>query len=112
MAKKTSKHPPKLENVLELAQEYWDAGTYIILKHAIHRQEERAIVEPEIGWIIRHGYHEKKKDMFQPEYNSWNYAIRGKTIEERDIRIVVSWDTSDVEMLVITVIDLGEKKDT
>lgn len=55
-------------------------------------------------YVIRHGYHEKRKDSFSEEYQGWNYAIRGKTIDRRSLRVVVSFDESG--MLIITAIDL------
>jgi hypothetical protein len=109
MVKKTQKRPPKLAGVLELVREHWDNGTYVIMSHAFERQGERNIIEPEIGWVITHGYHERKKDEFKPEYNVWNYAIRGKTLDERDLRIAVSFEDPETELLVITVIDLDLK---
>lgn len=111
MAKKISKRPPKLEDVLELAQKHWGDGTYMIMPHAFDRQEEREIIEPEIGWVINHGYRERKKDEFKPEYKAWNYAIRGKTLDQRSLRIAVSFDEGETELLIITVIDLDQKDD-
>ncbi len=52
-------------------------------------------------------WHEKAKDQFSERYESWNYAIRGKTIDLRELRVVVSFDENN--MLVITVIDLDVK---
>ena len=52
-------------------------------------------------------YREERTDEFKSEHKSWNYAIRGKTISKRELRVAVSLDiTSGV--LIITVIDLGK----
>jgi hypothetical protein len=55
---------------------------------------------------LKNGYHEKKKDKFEEQYHAWNYVVRGKTIDGRNLRIVVSFDPSG--MLIITAIDLGK----
>jgi hypothetical protein len=47
----------------------------------------------------------KKKTTFDADYHIWKYATRGKTIRDKDIRIVVAFDED--EMLVITVIHVG-----
>jgi hypothetical protein len=67
-------------------------------------QKKRQITRPEYEYVLINGYHEKKKDDYKEKYKAWNYAIRGKTIDKRSIRVVVSFDKND--LLVITVIDL------
>ena len=47
---------------------------------------------------------EKRKDKFDEAYNSWNYSVRGKTVDLRELRVIVSFDDSG--MLIITAIDL------
>ena len=56
---------------------------------------------------LRNGWHERRKDEFQPEYGAWNYAIRGKTIDGRNLRIVVSFERG--KLLVVTAIDLDSE---
>lgn len=97
--------PPKISNVRELVRRKAEAGEIIILPHAIARQVLRLITVTDIVHALVHGWHEKKKDKYSPEYGSWNYAIRGSTVDKRELRIVVSFDENG--MLVITVIDLG-----
>jgi hypothetical protein len=70
----------------------------------------RRILRTEAIYVLRHGRHEKRKDQFRAEYQTWNYAVRGKTLDGgKELRIVISFDTT-VGMLLITAIDLG--KDT
>jgi len=54
--------------------------------------------------LPKSGWHEKRKDAYSEVFKSWNYAIRGKTIDERELRVVVSFDEDG--LLIITVIDL------
>ena len=38
------------------------------------------------------------------QYNAWNYAIRGRTVDRRDLRVIVSFDEDG--MLIITTIEV------
>jgi hypothetical protein len=80
-------------------------GRYLDTRHAHQRQIERNIIRSDILFVLLHGFHEKKKDKFDDVYHSWNYAIRGKTINSVPIRVVVSFDESG--MLIITAIKLN-----
>ena len=60
---------------------------------------------PEITFVIRRGDREARKDQYQPQWNAWNYAIRGKTVDGRDLRIVVSFDEDEM-LLIITAIEI------
>ena len=66
---------------------------------------ERVIDIHEIRQVIEGGWHEKAKDEYKAEWSAWNYAIRGKTVDGRSLRVAVSFDT-DGHLLVITAIDL------
>ena len=99
------KRPPKFANLLERVRRALDAGTYTDVVHAQQRQAERAITRPEYVYVLKHGFHESKKDKFEELYGTWNYAIRGKTLDKRDLRVIVSFD--DDGMLIITTIEVG-----
>lgn len=81
-----------------------EKGSYLDTRHAIDRQNERQIARPEILYVLKNGYHEKRKDKFDEAYKSWNYSVRGKTVDRRELRVIVSFDESG--MLIITAIDL------
>ena len=55
--------------------------------------------------VLKSGFHEKRKDKFDESFNAWNYAVRGKTVDTKELRIIVSFDENN--MLIITAIDLG-----
>ena len=65
---------------------------------------QREVTDPEIRFVLEYGHREPKKDEYKAEYKAWNYAMLGKTVDDRRIRIVVSFDKND--LLIITVIDL------
>lgn len=104
MSKK--KRPAKHANLIERLRDALDEGRYRDVVHALQRQQERRITRPEYLYVLRHGYHEARKDEFKPEYNAWNYAIRGRTVDRRELRVIVSFDSDG--LLIITTIELGK----
>jgi len=98
--------PQKLENLLEAIKECLENGNYILTKHALLRQRERTINLAETVHVLKTGYEEKKKTVFDEKQNTWKYSIRGKTIiDKRDVRIIIAFD--DNGMLIITVMFIG-----
>ncbi len=98
---------PKNPNILSIARAAVASGNYTPVEHAKYRLNQREVTIAELEQVIMTGYREERKDEFKPEHKSWNYAIRGKTISKRELRVAVSLDiTSGV--LIITVIDLGK----
>ena len=97
--------PDKHDDVVRLVQSCVTSGNFTDTTHAEQRKGQRKITRLEIVSVLESGYHEKKKDEFKPEHNAWNYAIRGKTLDKRELRIAVSFDEAS-KMLIITAIDL------
>ena len=97
-------HPPKIANLLSIVRRCLDQGRYLDTRHVTERQVQRGISRIEILHALRNGFHEQKKDKFDEVFSAWNYAIRGKTIDRRELRIIVSFDENN--MLIITAIDL------
>ena len=100
------KTPEKLSNVLEKIKECIDQERYIFSKHSLDRVRERNIDIPTTINVLLTGYEEKKKTCFDKEKNSWKYAIRGKTDDELNVRIIVSFNEDG--MVVITVMHILE----
>ncbi len=83
------------------------AGAYRDTRHAAERKAERDITMAEVIEAIEGGWHEAPKDDFRPEFKAWNYSLRGKTLDDRDLRIVVSFSEED-DLLIITTVDLTQ----
>lgn len=96
--------PAKDENVLEKIRERAPHGNYVLTEHARQRMAQRDVTDPEIRHVLTTGYREPKKDEFRMDHQSWNYAMRGKTLDDRELRIAVGFDEDD--LLIVTVIDL------
>jgi hypothetical protein len=104
----SSKRPKKIENLLESIRNCISAGAYRDTFHVIKRKAERNITLPEIIHVLKTGRHEKSKDHFEVAFNAWNYAIRGKTIDELELRVIVSFD-EERDLLIITAFYLKER---
>lgn len=101
------KKPPKIENLLGKIKKCLDQNRYTQTEHAIHRQNERQITLAEAIHVLLTGYEEKNKTSFDTRFNTWKYAIRGKTkIDKLDVRVIISFDVND--LLIITVMYVGD----
>ena len=94
----------KIDRLLEQIRKCIETGRFLDTRHAFKRQSSRLINRLEVLYVLQHGYHEKRGDRFEEQFRSWNYAVRGKTIDSRHLRIIVSFE--GLEMLIITAIDL------
>jgi hypothetical protein len=101
--------PKKIENLLERIRCCIKAGAYRDTFHAIQRKKERDISLPEIIHVLTTGRHEKGKDRFDDAFNAWNYAVRGLTVDELDLRVIVSFD-EERDLLIITAFYLEERR--
>jgi hypothetical protein len=96
---------PKAPGLLEQIREKVEAGRLLYSKHASERMAERGIIKPEIEFVLKNGRNNKRKDSFNEEFSGWDYAIEGKTVDGRKLRIVVA--QVEPNLLVISTIDLS-----
>ncbi len=99
--KNKPKRPAQLDELFPKIRDCIDQGFYRQSKHAIDRELERKIELPDVLYVLKNGYHEKQKTSFDEVFQTWKYAIRGKTLDEIDIRIIVAFD--DDGMMIITM---------
>lgn len=103
--KKKITRPDKEENLLNKIRKAILLGNYYETEHAKQRARERGIIGSDSEYVLKTGSHEPSKDKFDETYSEWNYAIRGKTLDKRELRIIVTFDEDG--LLLITVIDLN-----
>jgi len=104
---KGSNRPTKADDVVAKVRRHVEQGTYRDTRHVNERRTERGITLLEVLQVLMRGYHEKRKDEFKPEHNDWNYAIRGRTVDARELRVAVAF--VEPGLLLITAIDLSPK---
>ena len=97
-------NPPKIRDPLSVIKVFEKDGYYNFVHHARKRLADRAVTVLEISQVIERGFHEARKDVFRAEFGDWNYSIRGKTLDGRDIRLAIAIKSDG--FLVITAIDL------
>jgi hypothetical protein len=95
------KRPPQITDLHEKICECIDTGKYVHSYHALERHKSREIGLEDVLYVLKHGIHEKRKTTFADDFQSWKYAIRGKTLDNDDIRVIIAFDDSG--MIVITV---------
>lgn len=99
---KPERHP----NILKKIKECIEEGKYILTKHALDRQKERSVNLATTLYVLKNGYEEKSKTFFDKEHNTYKYAIRGITLNDEDIRIIIALDENGI--LIITVMYVGK----
>ena len=99
--KDKAKRSPKQDELFPKIHDCLEKGFYRQSKHAIERGLEREIDIPDVLYVLKNGYHEKQKTSFDETFQTWKYAVRGKTLDEIDIRIIIAFD--DTGMMIITV---------
>lgn len=104
-SKKKTTRPAKIANIHAMAKAAISLGNYIPVEHAEIRLNEREVILPELEFVILNGHRVPSRDEFKKEFNSWNYAIEGKTVDARKLRIIIAMDKL-TGLLIITVIDL------
>jgi hypothetical protein len=99
--------PPKMENVLVIVRECIENGRYLDTRHGADRQNERCISRPEIFQVLRQGYRVPSRDRYDAAYGDqgWSYAIEGKTVDNRFLRVIVAFD-EETKTLIIAAVDL------
>ena len=100
--------PPKEKNLIKKMKVLLEAHRLRMSDHANRRMKERNILYYEVLQALASGKHDAKRDRFNEEFNSWDYSIKGKTIDGRELRIGIAFEVvpaSKEVILVLTVID-------
>ena len=100
------KRASKIKDLHAQVEKCLQEEKYLYTGHAHQRLQERVVTRQEVKQVLRNGYHEKRKDEFIEEYDSWNYSVKGTTVDKRILRVIVSFDSNN--MLIITIIDLSK----
>lgn len=91
----------KSSDILKKIREHLRKGTYILREHAITRQRERLVRLTDILHVLEFGRHEQEKDIFDVKYQHWKHAIRGRTVDNVDLRVIVAFHE---KLAIITII--------
>lgn len=103
------KRPEKIPSVLKRVRDCIETGRYRETAHASYRKYQRKIVLPDILDVLYNGRHEKRKDQYDEEHGAWNYAVRGKTVIDDDMQVIVSFDKVR-DLIIITAFYIEDGK--
>lgn len=98
------KRPPKIDNLCEKIQSCLKKHKYRQSRHAMERVNKRNVTFLDVLHVLENGYREETKDSYDEAFQSWKYSIRGKTVEDIDLRVIIS--INEENMIIITVINL------
>ncbi len=104
MIQRKTRKSPKILKFLETVKKHVEDGRYVETKHFSDQANDRKIPLPELLYVLKHGRHEKIKDVFDEKSKDWHYSIRGMSKSDRDIRVIVVVDESQV--IFITAIEV------
>lgn len=65
--------------------------TYRLTKHAAEEQKNDALDLLDTLNVLRTGSHEREKTNFDNKFQSWKYAIRGKTEGLETVRVIIAF---------------------
>ncbi len=99
--------PPKASGIIKIVSAAAQSGKVLYSGHANERMKQRGIIKPEVEYVLKNGHHEPRKDTFNEKEKAWDYSIRGKTVDKRNLRIIVAVVSPGV--FVITTIDLDKE---
>ena len=109
--KRTHANMPKVNpdwpaNLIEIIRRHIELRRYRFTKHALDRLQERSLELSDVIHVLNTGSHEKEKTAFSNELQTWNYAIKGKTLEGVNARVVIAFEQN---MIIITVVRLSRR---
>ena len=87
-------------SILKKIKEHLRKGTYILSEHAVTRQKERLVRLTDILYVLEFGRHEQDKDIFDVKYQHWKHAIRGRTVDNVDLRVIIAFHE---KLAIITI---------
>ena len=87
-------------DILQIIRDCVEKSAYRLTAHASYRMVERDIILPELLHVLKTGRRNEKKDHFDPDYDTWNYAIEGKTKDLCPLRVITSFDSSNLRDIV------------
>ena len=93
------KHPDPLHEI----RNYLKYDRVFETGHALQRLQQREVTHFEYKYVLSHGQREKSRDRYDEKFEEWTYSMKGKTLENRTLRVIVSFN---IKLNVITVIDL------
>ena len=83
---------------------------YVFKKHAKQRQKDRTITDVEVldileGKIVFKRRRNKSKDKYEEGREDWNYCVEGQNLDNKKIRIIISFEEGFLPIITVMWID-------
>lgn len=82
----------------------WD---FIDKANTLLREDYKEQSIPDVLYVLKHGYHEKRKTSFDEKFQTWKYAVRGKTLDDIDIRVIIAFDDTGIMIITVMQVEKG-----
>ncbi len=112
MAENPRRRPPKRDDPLGVARRLFGARRYFDTRHSgTESRPDRDVSIDELGEVLSNGFREPSRDRYDEGLGTWSYSIRGKTDDDRELRIPVAFEKDDDPegdewLLIVTVYDV------
>jgi len=97
------KRPPKDTSICQKIKKCLINRRYKQSLHALERIDKRKVSFQDVLFVLETGRREEAKDSYDEAFQSWKYAIRGKTLEDVDLRVIISINEENI--IIITVVN-------
>lgn len=93
--------PLKLEDLHARVRECIASGKIKYTRHALEEMEDDAITHMEIKQVLLGGHHKHALDLYDDEYQTWNYRFHGFTAGgERELGVLFSLESESGVMII------------
>jgi len=95
--------------VLNVIRRCAENDRILLSEHAKARMAKRQVSYMDICHVLLHGEREEKRDRYDERYRSCSYAVRGMTLNDDYLRVVVA--ICSPKFLIVTVYYRDEKNE-
>ncbi|MBS0623011.1 MAG: DUF4258 domain-containing protein [Verrucomicrobia bacterium] len=104
---KHSKRPLKDAEIAAKIKNCLENRRYKQSLHAMERIDKRKVSFQDVLFVLETGHREEAKDSYDETFQNWKYSIKGKTLENVNIRVIITLNEENI--IVITVVNLTIK---
>jgi hypothetical protein len=85
-----------------------EKGRYRLKLHQKQREKQRNILRSEVLYVLKNGKENPKRGGFDVKFQRDKYAIRGRTVDRRELEVIISFNHEGL-LEIITTYDLNSK---
>ena len=101
MAQETGKCPDVLSRIRRGAKD----GHILFTRHADERCHQRGVDYADVKRVLLKGQREEEKDRYDAKHGGWSYAMKGTTLDEDCLRVVVVLKAPGLLVVTVYLVD-------